>query len=175
MLVDNLQGFCLVASEKLKYNSYFSDSLVFIYESNNLCSKGLVINKGFDLKKDCVNEYTQKVIDFACKNSLELLRSGPIAADCCFTVKKNECIDGFEVVFMDYEADVSNKTVCLGFGNVVWSQRSFLDDIANGNWNVFDIGEVNIFDVPLTERFKYAKDSIGFSSDCLFAHKTGNV
>lgn len=175
MLIDDLRGFCLIASEKLKYDSYFSDALVFIYESNNACSKGLVINKEFSLKKDCINVYSQQVVDFAYENKLDLLSSGPIAADCCFAIKRKQCVDGFEVSFMNYADDVASNTICLGLGNVVWSKKSFLDDIARGHWDVFDISESNIFDVPFDERFGYAKSSLGFSSDCLFVQKVGNV
>ena len=172
-LIDDLCGVCLVASEKIRYNDYLSDTVIFLYEHDEFGSKGVIINRVLDTKNLTGGADFKELVNLIDKKDLGLLYFGPIASECFFVIKQKEYGYGLECK-LSANPVVSDNVVAVGVGNVLWGSGALLNDLRDGKWHIFNDDVGSVFEVAVDDRFDCAMSSLGVAVGSVFVDKVGN-
>ncbi len=168
-----LKNSLLVAMPSLS-DPFFKQSVIYIFEHNQDCTMGMVINKPTEMMLDGIFKHLNIPINNPDVLKFPVLRGGPVAIEHGFILHREPNIghgvlanEKQKVVISASKEDLislpqdhlNNIIVTLGYAG--WESGQLEKELSENSWIVAPFSEEILFDIPFHQRWQEAAKLVG--------------
>lgn len=163
---ETLTNHFLIAMPSLK-DTFFSKSVVFLYEHNEKGAMGLVINKSLHVTLENLLQHLDIEVSDPEIADLPVLTGGPVSPEQGFVVHdKTEddekvAISASKDILIDISEGNGPENFIVALGYSGWEKNQLEDELKRNDWLVAPLNTDILFSTPLEKRWQKAAESIG--------------